>query len=323
MKIDFSHLRELAQQDIDEANSRSNDRPQYPIVYPGVNGRLTVKLLFNVKSNSLQRKVFRHGKVPCFNGMYSEGCPVCDAIKSAETIAGKEAGARGKYGYKVRGICYAQIVDFDRAYFTEERDPKKGDIVLLMYPKTVFEGISNIVVNSGDNLNKLVGENEGLAITIERTQKDRSAPNYSVYVYPYGSFKSCADEDNKSGDERFDELLDSLPDLNETLVPKYPNEEVRESARAMSETIISEYMGDNVIRNPNADDGKLEKEVADKVAQEEKKESPNIVDNSPQLNNQSAQQSNGDKPECYGCHSDTDKKCLLCPEEASCLVDSE
>lgn len=315
MKIDLDRLRELAKKDIEEANNRSNkNNSQYKLLYPGKNGKITVKLLYNDKARLVQRKIYRHGKVPCFS-MYGEGCPICDAIAAADTVNSGNA-ARSKYGYKVRGICYAQVVDGDNIYFSDDNDPEKGDVVVLMYPKTVFESISNIINDSGDSLLDIVGSNEGLAITIDRSQKSGSAPSYSTYVYPYGKFTSFKDEGNTRGEDKYMELLESLPDLNETIVPKYPSEEVREAVRAMSETITSEYMS-GVVLNPNKDD---KEHAPDRKAEN----ISNMVNTTPDnvVGNKTAD--NTGKPPCYGNHSNdpSDHKCLVCEFEDDCYIDS-
>lgn len=325
MNLDLKNLREMAQDEVNNAkakSSRSNDG--YPIVYPGENGKLTVRLLYNLKSNIVQRRLIRHNsgkdKVACLQ-IYGEDCPVCEAISNAENLKGKECGAFKKYGFKNRGICYAQIIDHDPAYFKNDKDPQKGDTVLLMYPKTVYDQINEIIVNAGDNLEKLLSNNDGIPIVIERSQKGKGLPDYNTYVYPYGSKKSFKGDGEKTGDEKFDELLSSLPDLNDTIIPSYPNDEVRKKNRALADTINGEYINSSVV-NPN-DNIELNNSEAMLNNDESDSSISERVSNIGDIGNQaSIDNTNNEQPECFGNHKDNDKKCMLCPYEADCYMEN-
>lgn len=325
MKIDLNRLKEQAQVEEQESNSRSNNgsNGDYRVVYPGENGKLTVKLLFNLKSETVQRKITRHDtgkfKVACLE-QYGEDCPACKAVQEAETNRGKEAGAFRKYGWKVRGLCFAQIIDHEATYFTKDGDPKKGDIVILQYPRTVYDLINKIIIDSINQGVNLVSENEGIPIVIERTQKGNAFPSYNAYLFPYGSRKSFEDDAEKTGEQKFDELLESLPDLSETMIPKHPTEEVRKQIKALADTINQEYAIGNGVVNPG-----------DKVPEkkEEQPSSGNLGDlgkpqeSKPEEKTESDSvpvQNNGSKPECYGHHKNGEKKCMLCPLEEDCFT---
>lgn len=313
MKIDLNAIRAQAEEEI---NSRRGEGEgsgnQYPVVYPGENGKLTVRLLYNVKANVVQRKIVRHGKVACMS-VYGESCPVCDAIAQVKEMKGDDSGVSRKYGYKVRGVCYAQIVDHEATYFRGENDPKKGDVITFMYPLTVFKGISDKIFESGDNLNKLISENDGLPIVVKRAQEGKGFPSYSVEVFPYGSSKMFKDDDEKTGEEKFDDLLNSLPNLYDAFIPNLPNDEVRKENKALAETIIQEYLSGNTV-NPGDSDtsAPTPKEEEDKKAESFKEAVSN-----PAPTQEPSSDSSG-RPECFGNHKDGDKKCMLCPLEPEC-----
>lgn len=360
--FDLSKVRQLAQEEIDAKNERSqgnNEGSRYPLVYPAQNGKLVVKLLFNIKSGTVQRKLVRHNgekeKIPCLQQMYGVECPVCASINQVEQTMGKEMGAWRKYGYKARGICYAQIIDHEATYFNGENDPKKGDVVLLMYPVSVYDDINRIILDAGEHLEELVAQNEGLPIVINRSLKGNGIPEYSTSVYPYGKKKSFEDSSEivdgkavvKTGEQRFEELLNEIPNLGEAMgVPQYQEDSTIEKANALGETIIQEYMGSKIV-NPSESQGtqfandvpqnmfssqpvdvqQAQLEEANRQAQAQA-----VVQTTTQPipNNRAVQETTvvngpvqsvtiGNHPECFGKHKDNDKNCLMCPMEDDCF----
>lgn len=313
MKIDFTNLLKATQEDIDSNKSSDQGGNGYPIVYTGENGKLTIRLLYNMKAGIVQRMITRHdsgkGKIPCLQA-YGEECPVCSAISSVEAVKGKEIGAFRKYGFKKRGFCFAKIIDHEATYFRGENDPKKGDVVMLMYPKTVYDQISKIIFEAGsDNIDKILSNNDGIPIIIERSQKKGGFPEYSVHTYSYGSVKAFNEPD---GDKKFEELLESLPDLNESIVPAYPNEEVRNSNKALADTIIQEYMNSNIV-NPGDTVKSEPKEPAVSNAAA-------MVSSTVTTNDYVSE--DGDKPDCFGKYDDS-SKCLVCPHDQNCYLCSD
>jgi hypothetical protein len=312
--VDLEKLREIARDEVEETQNRqaSRENSKYPVVYTGENGKLTVRILYNVKAGLVQRKVIRHessskSKVPCLQ-VYGEDCLVCKKISEVEQIKGRECGAFRKYGYKVRGICYAKIVDHEATYFRDNNSPKKGDIILLMYPKTVYDDINKIIVDSGEHLSKIIVANEGIPVVIERTQKGKEFPSYKAYVYPYGAVKAFESDSEGTGDQKFEDMLNDIPDISESLMPKYPSEDVRTTNKALAETIHQEYMNGSVI-NPN-DSDKDDNTSSSDI----KEESTNIAQTS------SNEIHGAGMPECFGNHVDNENKCLLCVYESECVA---
>lgn len=359
--FDLSKVRQLAQEEVDAKNERNQGNSEgnkYPLVYPAQNGKLVVKLLYNVKSGTVQRKIVRHNgekeKIPCLQQMYGVECPICVSINQVEQTLGKEMGAWRKYGYKARGICYAQIMDHEATYFNGEGDPQKGDIVLLMYPVSVYDEINRIIIDSGEHLEQLVAQNEGLPIVINRSLKGNGIPEYSTSVYPYGKMKSFGDSTEvidgktviKTGDQKFEEVLNEIPNLNEAMgIPQYQDDTTIEKANALGETITQEYMGSKIV-NPSESQGtQFSSEVPQnmfggqnvnpqQVAQDEANKqaqaqavvqtttTQSIPDSTNVVSSVNEQVSNTvvatTRPACFGQHKDNEKNCLMCPMEDDC-----
>lgn len=302
----------------DKERSSGGGSSKYPVHYFGGNGKLTVRILFNMGLGGIQRKIIRHevgkDKIGCLS-VYGEECPICSAIREAEDLRGKECGAFRKYGYKVRGVCYAQVIDFSDKFF-DGKDIKKKDVITLMYPKSVYDKINNLIVEAGENLAQVVCENDGVPLVIERSQKsERAIPDYIVSFYPFGKKKSFEESDcteGKTPEDMFQDMLSELPNLGEQFVPVNPNDEVRKANQAGSEVIRQEYISGKTV-NPG-----------DEVIPENKTEVGGgsiAPSNPPQTSAPVIDESSGDKPDCFGHHDDCDQnKCLVCPYEVDCVM---
>lgn len=329
MPIDFKKLQEQAQKEIAESSSNGSyddGSNKYKFAYLGQNGKVTAKIFYNPKMGGIQRKIVRHTtgdpkvKVPCLS-YYGEECPICKAIKDVQAVKGQDSGVFMKYGYKTRGACYAQLIDFDANFFTESKDPKRRDIVLLMYPKTIYDKVNQEVVNAGENLDKLVGSNSGLPLVFQRTQNGNSY-DYNVSIYPFGESKSF------ETDEEFDKAMDELPNLGDVLMPEHPNDEIRQKANAVAQAITSEYFGNSVV-NPTP-------VMSAPKPVEQKTVTPpsNTTDDLPfamgdsdnntfsELTETKAETTSVPEgmPPCFGKHNDTSNECMMCPCECECVM---
>jgi hypothetical protein len=328
----LSKLRNAIQEEVDEKEKEDSERNSnnIPIIYIGTNGKMRVKILYNMKSNTVQRKIIRHHegdkKIPCLS-MYNQDCPICNAIHDTEDLYGKECGVWGDHHSKIRGMCYAILVDFDAAIFNDKSNPpKKGDTVILMYPPSVYDGINKILLDSGDHLESLLAKNDGNTVEIKREKVGKEFPKYTISVYPYGTEKIKAD------DQEFDTLLDSIPDLNDTLVPKDLTETDLTNSKAAAETIKAQYANGTVI-NPKKNEPAASKSTENNIAPAANKEPAQSTQNANIAAPAAAQTGSSGitdelgadgRPLCFGCgkHSDTDPKCLICNLEADCIVSS-
>lgn len=313
--IDYNALVQRAKSEIENSNSKNrNANAQYPIVYPHENGKLTLKILFNEKANTVQRQVIRHEtegkeKIPCLQS-YIMDCPACNAVREIDDLLGKESGVYRKYGYKSRGICYAVIVDYDNTYFTKPNDPKKGDVVLFMYPKTIYDKINNIIFESGKNIESVIAKNEGHVIVVTRSTGNNGIPQYDVSVNPFNIIKCFEDDENSTGQEKYDNLLSSLPNLNEMIIPMSPTEEVHDKVRALADVIRQKYVSSTVINPAGTSPASMQQAGINTNAN-----NGQPITTSPTTNNTTG------KPTCYGQH-DNSAKCSDCIFESECYSDS-
>lgn len=346
--FDLSALEALIKKEMGELNNRGSreENDRYPIRYLGSNGKITMKLFFNPKSNTTQRLLTRHDtgkkKIACL-GMYGEKCPVCEAVSQVEETKGRELGVFRKYGFKRRGICYAQVIDHEATYFTEDNDPQKGDIFIPMYSRTVYDAITKILSESmaAGSLKNIILSNEGLPVVVERTiNKGNNIPQYSAHVYPYGSKKSFEDSVDENGnvvtgDQKFLEILNELPDLQDVLHPQYPTEEMLVESKALAESIIAEYLLSDII-NPAANAVENNKGLpgVDTTGHNTVAGTPSQPDQKPVTQQQQQQPAqtpptevsnsvpnNSNLPDCHGNHEPGTQKCMMCPfETESCFI---
>lgn len=307
MNVDLDSLRNIISEEMKEASSQSDKSGNgFRILYPVNDGKIVIRLLYNLKAQAVQRRLIRHdtgskGKIPCL-AVYGEECPVCSAIKAAEDYKGKECGAFSKYGFKTRGICYAQIVDAPDSYLKGEDAYSKGDIVMFMYPKTVYEGLNKIMIESGEHLGEIVAQNNSIPVEITRSTAKGGYPSYTVSLYPYGASRAFDTE------EIYEQKLSELPNLYEDIVPQYPNEDIRDKAKALSETINSEYIEGSVINPHDNEPPKTEaQKTQDSPAQ-------SLATSVPEV----SEPDSSDNPECFGCYDGSNRKCLLCMKEIEC-----
>lgn len=341
MGFDFKAMQEqMAKELAADSRSESTYDSEYPLVYTANNGKLTVKLLLNKKMGGLQRRILRHpgdaegkSKVPCLS-QFSRGgeplvCPICEAIRNAEQAKGKEIGAFRKYGYKIRGICYAQIIDHDATYFTEESSPRKKDIVMLMYPKTVYDQLNKLMVDAGANIEKVLGTNSGIPVIIERSQRGKEFPKFNV------SFDAFHEVSSFGTDAEFEALLDKLPNLNDAFYPVEITDEIETKVNQAAQAITQEYLGGNIV-NPTKKEAepKPEPKKVEVAKSEDSTVAPFEPDDEDELPFEvdvpkSASEGATEKveangmPECFGKHDDNSNKCNLCVHECDCVLSSE
>lgn len=331
--FDFSAMQQkMAAELASDVKSESGYDSKYPIYYTRQNGKLKVKLLVNKKMGGLQKRLVRHPadaegkvKVPCLS-VYGETCPICEAIKEVENAKGKEIGAFRKYGYSVRGVCYAQLIEHDSSMFTEPNSPRIKDIITLMYPKTVYDKFNKVLVDAGANVVDVLGKNEGMPIIIERSQKPKDFPKFEVNIDPFHKEKSYAT------DGEYEAMLDELPDLTDAFYPRTLTDEIKTKVQAVAEAITQEYLGSTIVNpTPVTEDTKtpvgevkpfeteddnddLPFEVGTPETTASVEEAEKVVDEV-----LDAKIPDG-MPSCFGKHEDNSDKCNSCVHECDCVL---
>ena len=335
MALDLNKLINDAKLEQSKTNTKeTNEDNQYKLLYPHQQGQIVFRLLPNNKANAVQRLIARH-KIPdttnqygsknvaCMNAHYNEDCPICRAIKDAQQLNGKDCDAFRKFGYKQRGICYAYIVSITPEY----KDIKAGDIVLFMYPKSVYTEIQNQIVQYAQNLDDIFNKNEGATFILENKKSATGFPEYSVKVNVGWGNPVLAPV--TSSQAEYDALLNTLPDLNEVMVPSKKPDNLDADATAAADLIkitygcVSEGYKKAQDTNGNTIANSFNRSSIDIV-----EDAPPIPTPPPATNgwsapweipsSPSAPAATDGKPTCFGCHSG-EAKCSLCEYEIECL----
>lgn len=288
---------------IEQANNAiSSNEPKgnkYPIFYPGV-GTSTLKLLFNPKSNSLFRLINRHEwldkqKVTCLKSFGKDvECPICKAIQDVKNSKGIDLA---RHKSKVRGLAFAQLISVDYP-LTGKYAPSEGDIVLFMFPWTVYTALSQVVAEAqsdASQLEQLIACNEGYAFSIRHTEDNK----YTTMPSVFKKYKTCP------SDEEFVKLLENLDSLNDLIVPaslEAMTEDQMGKVKKVAEEISMKYL--------YAESGR-ESQSLDQMAK-------NSIDSSV---NRNSTVDTSNKPSCFGKVNTGDidsNQCLLCPSQAEC-----
>lgn len=297
--------------------SGNNSGYDYKLVYPQ-EGTIRVRLLYNNPSGLIIRKIARHkvgGKqVNCLSN-YGVNCPVCKALSDIENTKGQVPWQLKR---STKGIAYAEYIDSDYSWSGNTNIPTKGEIILLMFPWSVYVDLSRLFNSAGDKLESLVTSNVGGVFKISRWN-DKGRVQYRTEIDPFDHQHRTRDTD-----EEYFKLIEGLPDLNERIIPSKVKDEIVNIARDTANQLTTEYLGNSVI-NPH---------VSASTAATSNYQSNNhggTINNYPNNNQQIATQPstspasgtpNG-APPCFGKHNDPSinpNQCLMCPYEVQCMA---
>lgn len=230
MGFDLASVMSQAKSAVDGGGSGGGGSYKYRLLYPGV-GTTKVKMLFNPASNMLMRLINRHtysdDKVPCLRTIGKE-CPICKAIEDVKNAADIDLG---KYRSIARGIAFAQFLEANY----EVQNISKGDVVLLMFPWTVYQQISQQIddnKNKPENLEKMMASNTGFAFNITHSPDHK----YNTQIDAFSQYTTC------ESDEEFNNLLMGLETLNEQMVPSNFTEPMLHDIRDVAAEIRSKYL---------------------------------------------------------------------------------
>lgn len=328
---DFSKAIQSAQK---VAAEESGSSFKYKIVYPS-EGTLTIRLLYNVKSGLIVRKILRHtvgeNKIPCMQmyGYKKDDCPICATLKSIE--AANNQVPSGSWA-KPRFIAYAQYI---RSTYKID-NLKEGDVFILMGPKTLYEGIQNFISNISANVKNLEEcfmNYESNTMTVTRDHDN----TYQFMINPYDKYKSADSQ------EAFDKLLDNVDDLSHTVVSAEPTDEINKQVKAAAEELRKKYLDGRVIMPDAAPVVPQEPTTVSNVAAQQVVTTPAVEAVPPQ---QAVQQPTAhasapapqapisNKRKCYGDYKriqETDDPmcralralCPNCPDASDCKLASE
>lgn len=336
MSFDLSSVMEAAKTAV-EGTSSGNNFPT--IIYPA-NGTIRVRLLFNPKSNSVMRLIHRHkldsGKVDCA-AHYGQDCPVCKQLETIRTVKGLDLWTLKSKTY---GIAYAQFIDVSAGYdFGNRRSvPKRGDLITLMFPWSVYSQISGCIQKAGENAGQLLVDNDSKPIIIER-KLNNDRVEYRVDVDSFTQFKSCESQ------AQFDQFLMDLPDLSDSITPKEMPAGLLTKLQLEADNLSVKYLGGTqqapvyvppvpltpvipMIPNPETTNVITPQAPAQpqvSVVNDNNNNNNNNNDAAPCDQSVTTQQDkqavvnneNGPKP-CFGNLNLSNKECLICPHTIEC-----
>lgn len=251
---------------IDKATQFTEDRQSGQgfrgpkLVYPGP-GLLRVKLLYNPKSNLVARQIRRHRvnnvSTTCLS-IYNMECPICKSVDSIQNVTGIDLW---KFKAKNRGISYAQYVGSKDYKWGPGDEPEVGELILLMYPWTIYQDINRIIASAGPQADKLIALNEGKVINISRWNESGQV-KYKGEVDAFSpDFKS------KDNDDDFVEFLNNLPNLNEAMAPPVATQELIKIVSDLSESLNRDYLRRTGTSFPTQQSGQQPSEQSDQQVQ--------------------------------------------------------
>ena len=239
MAFDLTKVMGVAQ----ETKENSDNSDGVKLIYPQ-DGTLRVKLLFNPKSALVSRKILRHNiegtKVACLS-QYGHDCPLCQTINSIQNAKGLDLW---KLKANTRGLSFAQFIGTDGYTFNNENDkPQVGEIVLLMYPWTIYQEINRIIAEAGSNAQEIVASNIGKVLEIRRW-KEGNQVKYSAKLDAFNNHTSF------NTDAEYEACLNDLDDLNEKIIPSKLTEDMVTKCRELSNQLSGQYLGQNLAGGP-------------------------------------------------------------------------
>ena len=241
MAFDLSQvLAQASQASAEGENSGSRER----LIYPQ-DGKINVRILFNPKSQVVIRKFDRHTvngtKVPCLS-QYGTDCPVCKVIGDIKNAKGFDMYQAGR---KTRGICYAEYVSSDYRWDKPEDEPKPGEIIMLMFPWTIYQDLNRIISQAGENLAQIVASNVGYVISIEKYTENKQI-KYKASIDPFQM-----NHQTRNNDQEYNDLLMGLDSLNDKYVPIEINDDIIAKNKEVAEQLSREYLNPVQTTQPN------------------------------------------------------------------------
>lgn len=240
--FDLSQVLAQANQVSEESSNGGGSNEK--LIYPQ-DGKLNIRILFNPKSQVVIRKFERHTvngtKVPCL-ASYGTDCPVCKVLGDIKNAKGVDLW---QFARKSRGICYAEYVSSDYKWEKPEYEPKSGEIIMLMFPWTVYQDLNRLISSAGENLASLVASNTGFVISIEKYTENKQV-KYKTAIDPFNT-----SHQTRPTDQEYNDLLMSLDSLNDKFVPSVISDDIVAKAKEVAEQLSREYLNPVQATQPN------------------------------------------------------------------------
>lgn len=219
----------------------------YKLFYPVPGTDVSLRMLYDDKSKSLLRNIQRHEykldngfkiKSPCLKS-YEVDCPVCNTLDTISKTVGDSVFSNCKT--TKRFISFAYINNIRSK--PKDLDLKPGEVVLFMYPITVAREVLNILKSCGDNndsFNKFFHSNNSLSFNVSADSV------VSTSMYKFIPDALLGQTKIFETDEEYNKLLESLPNLNDMLVPSEVNEDIVKLSQEVSAELSKYYLSGSV-----------------------------------------------------------------------------
>lgn len=333
--FDFQKAILAANAAVEGASSReSSSSYKYPLVYPQPGQTLVVRPLFNPKSGQIVRLISRHEKVACYR-TYGTDCPICNVQQQVKDVTGQDPFGRNKRS-KSRGVCFAQYISSTSPIEKGNNQTiAPGEIVLLMFPWSVYTQINTIIQAIGQTPTGMdqafCHASQGFFIQISVTNDFK----YTTTNVPYMTFST------NQTDDQFMEMLENLDDLYEQVLPSTITEEVDKQVREYSDAIYRQYIAPSVPNQaPYVSPGPVSYSPNPAQPAVKFSDSPvpltidtpnNFPTASVAINTPVTYPSynasevgptvsaTSSRPACFGKHMDNNPQCICCPDEVLCI----
>lgn len=220
-------------QEVQESNNYGN---KYKLIYPQ-EGTLKVRLLFNNASGTVLRKIRRHKinnqQIPCMREYDNHECPICKILSDIKNAKGQDLW---QLASSTRGIAYAEYVESNYRWDKPEHEPQTGEIVMLMFPWSVYSELNQLISSAGENIYGLIASNEGGLFVIER-YKENNFTKYRTSIDPF-----VHNHKTRATEQEYEELILNLPNLNEQFMPIELDEKDLNKAKTAAEELSRTYL---------------------------------------------------------------------------------
>lgn len=287
--IDFEKLKALTSEMSKSSNGNQFERLEftkvkadmkgYKLFYPAGQTKARLKILYNVQSGLVARKVAKHQfthtvlnngkkfnvKPPCLK-QFGRECSICTTVNNIEQIKGKDI-LKGVHQWTGKYISFAYVEQIEGH---PESDPEKkinpGEIVLFMYPSTIFKNIDDILgrcTGQGD-AEKFFAQNESISFVLSVDGSKSGTDMYGFMPDPMPTTMISKMFNTPDGDQKFSDLLNSLPSLYDIYVPSEPTDEIISLNREVADELSKRYLSNNTpdATTANIIEGEIKKQEA-------------------------------------------------------------
>lgn len=220
-------------QEVKESGNYGN---KHKLIYPQ-NGTMKVRLLFNNASGAVLRKIRRHRinnqQIPCLKEYNNHECPICKILSDIKNAKGNDLW---QLSANTRGIAYAEYVESNYHWDKPENEPKPGEVVLLMFPWSVYSELNQLISSAGENIYSLIASNEGGLFVIDR-YVENGFTKYRTSIDPF-----VHNHKTRATEQEYEQLILDLPNLNDQFMPVELTDKEVEGARAAAEELSRTYL---------------------------------------------------------------------------------